>query len=297
MRKSHSHAIALYLEAREIATESVGRIVRWWSDNARQRRVCTLKMLRRSSSFKRAVRSRSAAEVNSVTVEKSASKDASGSGSKDGSGGISIKGAVSIRAGKKWQSAFAVLYSRGATGTVAIHKGAKDYTPFRAFPDELIFLPKGEVRVVPEPTADSAVAAALRVEVGSQPPLLLAFDSCEVMERWASALRPMDVRAAAEDAAIAAAAARAAEEAREKAERVAEAAAQVRAMKADIARQRDALASMRADVAFTQKRSAQVRAEHKELAEYMVHELPAAWPASAAGGAAASREDETPALS
>ena len=81
-------------------------------------------MLRRASSFKRKVQRRSEAESAAATQDIK---------------GVRIKGALKRLNGSKNSAVFAVCTPTSKGGCLlALHKGANDWTPFRAFPDELI---------------------------------------------------------------------------------------------------------------------------------------------------------------
>ena len=146
-------------------------------------------MLRRTSSFKRKVKSGQSASQS------------------DAPNKILIKGdaKISHQAGSKgvWtrgKSGYVVAYA-GVDGglTIAWHKSSKDFTAFRAFPEDVAYL--GRSRIIAEVLAEAAPgvpAYCLQLEgdeTMSQPSLLLSFASRDELAAWSKALQPTAVKA------------------------------------------------------------------------------------------------------
>lgn len=139
-------------------------------------------LLRRSSSFKRAVGRRASESTESALNV--------------GDDSVILSGSVS-RLGKKssrGEPCFAVLYS---DLVLALHKSAKDFSPFRAFPYEAWLLDNPTVTVVETATPEGPVRClSLANSGGGESHLLLSFGSDAQLESWRSAF---DMRAKAYD--------------------------------------------------------------------------------------------------
>ena len=138
-------------------------------------------MLRRSSSFKRAVRSRSAASANEQVVTRQPT-----STKVDGGGTHHVAAHITGNAfqvtGKKSKPVFAVLYCGPRSATCSLHKSVRDYTAFRAFPEETYTLPYSSNLLVEKEEN------ALRISLNGLPLLVLAFEGEGELERWRVAL-------------------------------------------------------------------------------------------------------------
>ena len=139
-------------------------------------------MLRRSSSFRRAVRSRSAADVNQNRHESDDSVKAATSGSSSSSS-ILIQGSLStLSKGKaKWQTQYAVLTCTTKGAHLSLHKDSKSWTSFRSFPELCVFLTGSGFRIL--------VDGNLRLEMRSLSDVLcLQFETPFMAQAWKAAL-------------------------------------------------------------------------------------------------------------
>ena len=143
-------------------------------------------MLRRTSSFKRRVKSGQSTSKSEAAAENSK---------------ILIQGDLRLShqlgKGLRFLPGFAVAYAGREGGLmIAMHRSAKDFTPFRSFPEDVTYF--GAARTVDE--ASSSIPGlpshCLQLESGadaSQPPLLLSFSSRDLMGAWMQVLRPTKV--------------------------------------------------------------------------------------------------------
>jgi hypothetical protein len=142
-------------------------------------------MLRRTSSFKRRVKS---GQSTSAAADASAPAEHSK---------ILIRGEarVSHQAGSKgmkFLSGYVVAYA-GANGglCIALYKNQKDFTPFRAFPEDVTYLTSS--RCVEEAQTAGLPGYCISLEGDgslAQPPLFLSFASREERSAWMRVLQP-----------------------------------------------------------------------------------------------------------
>jgi len=216
-------------------------------------------MLRRSSSFKRAVRARSASALNEVA---GATKPTAHEPTKGAASVVQPIGSHAKWLDKKskWQPCFAVLYCGPRSATVSLHTSVKEFTRFRAFPAEVYSLPY-EQKVGVEQEAGGGGggggegAAVLRISLAGLPLLCLQLPTDEI-DAWrctltreptaeAQAAARQQAQAEADRAATAAATAAASSE---RAQRAAAMHATLHLQTASLAKARDELGATTATI-------------------------------------------------
>jgi len=94
-----------------------------------------------------------------------------------------------LRGRGRWESAFTVLYL-SQPKTLCLHKSTKEFSPFRAFPDEVVVLSNGASATISIHESQS-YCLSLCPHDGSGERVMLAFTCEEDLNRWKAALSPL----------------------------------------------------------------------------------------------------------
>lgn len=96
---------------------------------------------------------------------------------------------LKLRGRDRWESAFAVLYL-SQPKTLCLHKSTKEFSPFRAFPDEVVVLSSGASATISIHDSQS-YCLALCPHDGSAERVMLAFTCAEDLSLWQAVLSPL----------------------------------------------------------------------------------------------------------
>ena len=231
-------------------------------------------MLRRTSSFKRRVKS-----GQSTSKSDAASK-------------ILIQGDLKLShqlgKGLRFLPGFAVAYAGKEGGLmIAVHKSAKDFTPFRSFPEDVTYF--GAARTVDEapsniPGLPSNCLQLESIDDASQPPVLLNFSSRDLMGAWMQALRstkvPSPVRSTPDKADSEAASSQAAFERR------------LEMARQQLDKARAMASAEREEARRISRESSRIQAEYERMVEKLHHELDADPTGTAVASALSTHQKE-----
>lgn len=141
-----------------------------------------MSLLRRSSSFKRRVKDRT---VATASADSTAAQSTSA---------VLVKGQILARSepGKKWQSGWAVVYGGERGSLLCFHKQATHWTPFRCFPEGVVYCAHKLTRtsdVVDSSSGGGSENFCLLVE-SSAATVTLGFRTMAERDEWRRALVP-----------------------------------------------------------------------------------------------------------